>query len=206
MTEEVRNVYIDHTRGRHNVTSQYQVLGLVETDNKFNCIKPGWLNLCSFEEDKDRTHDNNFGIVFSPGKGIVIHKDLYDKLAEPEKSPLKPSKQGTSFHMGTSEQPLQRLDIIGETIFPFAVKEWHNWGYHIHFKVRPLVTTSELPRIEPNFSGQQRSLAWIGIEFADPPMGGSLVHAASRIGSKGRKPVYRVIVEGGELAGSTEDI
>jgi hypothetical protein len=202
----VKGFHVDHTKGEHLGTTGYRTTQSVKSDNQFNCMKAGWLRIPSKDDGKELGHDSVFGVVFSPGKGIVIHKELYDSLSESVKSPVTPWAGGNQFHMGTPLNPIRRLNIIGETVFPFALREWHNWGYYIHFNVNALVTDSELPVIEPNSSLKERALAWIGIDLEEPRQGGSLVQLAYRAGGKGSKPLYWVKIKAGPLAGRNEAV
>ena len=205
--EEILSFHIDHALGGQSDTSKYSCPDLVKTDNIFNCTKPGRLRLPTSEDGKTLSHDDRFGIAFSPGTGIVIHKDLHDMLSDRVKSPIIPcAPHQKTFYMPTETNPTRYIDILGETLFPFALREWHNWGYYIHFRVKVLVTIAEIPLVEPNFSSHDRALAWSGIRLADSEFEGSLVQAMYRIGGKGSKPMYRVKVEEGPTAGKTQTV
>ena len=128
-------------------------------------------------------------------------------LSDRVKSPIIPcAPHQKTFYMPTGSNPTRHIDILGETLFPFALREWHNWGYYIHFRVKVLVTTGEIPLVEPNFSLHDRALAWIGIELIESDFRGSLVQAMHRIGGKGSKPMYRVKIEQGPMAGGTQTV
>ncbi|OAL29195.1 hypothetical protein AYO20_09248 [Fonsecaea nubica] len=120
--------------------------------------------------------------------------------------------------MPRAQNAAYELDIVGGTYFPFVLKEWHNWGF-LKLNVKCLVTTSDLPFIQPDYSHghshshhqSTRPLMWIGIGTETTPPATTattmmtaaaatklnslgLVQLAYRVGGmhQGSKPAYWV--------------
>ncbi|EXJ65674.1 uncharacterized protein A1O5_11201 [Cladophialophora psammophila CBS 110553] len=157
---------------------------------------------------KDTSAANEFPVLLSAGEGIIIHYDLWAQSSSSSRSAIyawKDHRTGkSSVAMPSAQNAAYDLDIVGGTHFCFVLKEWHSWGF-LRLNVKCLVTTSELPAIQPNYSDSNahhnhtRPLMWIGVgtdtnASASTGKSPSLVQLAYRVGGmhQGSKPAYWV--------------
>ncbi|OAG40811.1 hypothetical protein AYO21_04888 [Fonsecaea monophora] len=157
-----------------------------------------------------------FPVLLSPGEGVIIHYDLWAAQQHLSAAiyPWTNRETGKSkVTMPRAQNAAYELDIVGGTYFPFVLKEWHSWGF-LKLNVKSLVTTSELPFIQPDYSHghhqRTRPLMWIGVgtettppattgtttmtTAANKPNSLSLVQLAYRVGGMHQesKPAYWV--------------
>ena len=142
-------------------SSMFHLHETLTQNGKWSCTKTGWLSIPA-EEARNVTADDDFPILFSPGQGVIIHKDLYDMIPEPLKAPIVVGKTLTAFHMPTKEDMTNRLKVVGETYFPFYLEDIPRLIW-THFNVKALVVTSELPNLSPSYSRKMRPLMWVGV-------------------------------------------
>ncbi|KIX97173.1 uncharacterized protein Z520_07287 [Fonsecaea multimorphosa CBS 102226] len=191
--------------------------------------------MCDGDGDGEKScaATDDFPILLSAGEGVIIHYDLYTRAAKgadaaADRSPIYPwshdnnnthntktrGKKTVTVSMPTGQNQTHELDIVGGTYFAFVLKEWHSWGF-LRFNVKCLVTISDLPSIQPDYSHRhqrrrRRPLMWIGVgtetETAATSHKGesssssaasatpSLVQLAYRVGGmhQGSKPAYWV--------------
>ena len=180
MTQPLGRTTIDYTEKN---TLSYQLshpIGLVPSEYK--STRTGWLKLPTPDAEEHIPDQYftacQFGISFTPGAGAIIHKDLFDRLSSdatfksinPEYGWDENDRKG-SFRFRSSQwlkfsMPLYssyapELEIIGETIFSFALRRAEPKQPFIICKVKAVVTSTPLP-LELNHTGEPQ-LMWIGV-------------------------------------------
>ena len=170
--------YVDYTT---TDTGDYSLSRELNPDNDVhNCTKLGWLDW-SAAQDTSPADDvsNTFGIIFSPGKGVLVHEDFYDSLPEETRSPMvncepRYDSNGAffechgdqfAFHFPTKSPP-EHFVVLGEFIFRFAMRDGQGSGRFIPFKVKALVIRYKLPCIKPDCRDKSlrfEPMVWIGV-------------------------------------------
>ena len=204
---------VDYTAAN---TADYSLSKELDPKNgMYSCTKLGWSDL-SGAQDRSPLYDhfNNFGIIFSPGKGVLIHEDLYNSLPEAARYPrfdcdprynsagaLFENSLGQHFFRLPTELGIEHVNVRGETIFRFAILEGQGSGRILTFTVKALVIRYDLPSVKPDCREKTlRSdpLVWIGVGLQGFASGeGSLVQYAYRRDIQlCPNPLYTVRIDG----------
>jgi hypothetical protein len=140
-------------------TTTFKVHLPLQNDGMWTCTKVG--NLTTFENTAHR-YSHEFPVILSPGEGAIIHHDLIREIPMDGREPITQWRGGTRFPVPTREDLGKELTILGEITLPVFMEDmWTSkWT---SFKVKALVTNSELPLLLLNYTRCVRPLMWIGV-------------------------------------------